>query len=150
MSELNKKNNELVSSSKHWTFKLGKDGYTYAVFTIKQTYNNFFMTLTDLPGTQVYKKLSGGASGFRGTKRRTQAAAEIVAEQFLTEFLDDFCTIWNDMRIIVIFYGKPNIIVNTIIDVLSDKLPFYLFFEAKKIPHNGMRKRKIRRILVIF
>lgn len=143
MSSMSNKKNTLPKGD--MLFKIEKDGYTYAILTITQTYNNFFITLTDMNG-KVYKKSSGGSSGLRGTKRRTHTAAEIVATNFLTEFKDDFCTIWPDMRIIVLFRTKPNIIVNTILNILIDRMPFYLFLEARKIPHNGMRKRKIRRI----
>lgn len=129
-----------------WNFKIFDDGYTYSMLTITQTYNNFFLTLTDIVGSQVYKTMSGGASGFSGTKRRSQASAELVAKRFLAQFLYDFSTICRKMKIFVVYRERPTIITSIIIDILSEKMPFCMFVENQKAPHNGMRARKLRRI----
>lgn len=126
--------------------KFEEDGYTHAFLQIKQTYNNFFITVTDIDG-EVWQKMSGGASGFKGTKRRSAASAEIVAYKFIREFEEDFCTVFADMRITLVLRAKPDTITNIIISTISDVKPFYAIVERMKVPHNGLRRKKVRRIL---
>lgn len=121
--------------------------HVYAMLYIEQTYNNFFITLTNVKG-EVFMSMSGGVSGLRGTKRRTHMSAEIVATKFLDRFLARCSPVLPIMHITAVLRTKPNIIVNTILNVfIEGQMPFLQFVETRRIPHNGMRKRKIRRIL---
>jgi ribosomal protein S11 len=131
---------------KDMCFIVHPDGFIYVYLYLTQTYNNFFLTLTDDKGS-VIKSASGGFSHLRGTKRRTYTSAEIVATKFLEEFQTDFSTIISETRVVFIFQMKPNIILNTILNVLIGSMAFSMFIEVLKIPHNRMRGRKVRRIL---
>lgn len=130
-------------------FPVQEDGYISLIFSIKQTYNNFFITLTDSSGG-VLKHTSGGASKLRGAKRRTYISAEMVTTKFLDEFENDFSSILEVCQVVVFLRTKPNVITNTIIDKCAGRFPIVQFVEIQKIPHNGMRGKKLRRLLFFF
>lgn len=122
----------------------GITGKCFYMF-LKQTYNNFFLTITDVRGN-VILTFSGGAAGLRGTKRRTHTAAEFVAKKFVDIFTNRFLSKNPSIKIVCVLRMKPNLISNTILNTCNETIPIELYVENLRIPHNGMRGKKLRRI----
>lgn len=113
---------------------------------IRQNYNNIFITVTDDKG-RVRFSVSGGFSKLRGSNRVSFRSIDIISKIVV----DRLTTIksskfpFNNVNIFLI--TPPTQLVNLFLDSLTN-LSFIKFFVARlKIPHNGMRSKKLRRVL---
>jgi len=107
---------------------------------IKSTYNNTIVTLTDLNGN-VISWASAGIAGFKGPKKATPYAAQIITriavekakEMGLSEVSVFVKGIGTGRESAVRALNANGIMVSSIKDITP-------------IPHNGCRKRKPRRV----
>ena len=114
---------------------------------IKATFNNTLLTLTNFQG-QVLTWASAGSCGFKGTRKGTPFAAKKVVEIFLKKS-NNYFSRCNQIKIFVygIGPGRENALrgLGKIGDkTLSKKIT--LIREMTKIPHNGCRPPKKRRL----
>jgi len=106
---------------------------------IRATFNNTIVTMTDLQGN-VINWSSGGALGFKGSRRSTSFAARRVAEKAAKAALD------NGMREIEVYVKGPGRGREAAIRSLqSAGLKICSITDVTPIPHNGCRPPKKRR-----
>ena len=108
---------------------------------IKATYNNTIVTLTDLSGN-VISWASAGVAGFKGPKKATPYAAQIITKIACLKAKEEYNLSEVNVFIKGVGTGRESavralnangIIINSIKDITS-------------IPHNGCRPKKPRRV----
>lgn len=139
-----------------------KDPNTRLIIHIKATFNNTLLTLTNFKG-QVLTWASAGSCGFKGARKGTPFAAQKVVEIFIKKS-NDYLVRCNQIKIYVcgVGPGRENAIrglgrslneaiqpkqkkrVNKAMYRPSNKIT--LIREMTKIPHNGCRPAKKRRL----
>jgi small subunit ribosomal protein S11 len=108
---------------------------------VKASYNNTIVTVTDLNGN-VISWASAGMAGFKGPKKATSYAAQIIAKIALIKAKEDFGLKEASIFVNGIGTGREAAIraVNANgINVTSIK-------DITPIPHNGCRAKKPRRV----
>jgi len=114
---------------------------TKANLIITLSINNTMLTLIDNTGN-VLVKVSAGVVGLKGPKKPTYHAAQVM-----TTFLAKQAYNKGIKYIDVIIYGQIQGKIKLILRTLKKtKLKVKYFFNFLKIPHNGMRKKKLRRM----
>ena len=139
-----------------------KDPNTRLIIHIKATFNNTLLTLTNFKG-QVLIWASAGSCGFKGARKGTPFAAQKVVEIFIKKS-NDYLGRCNQIKIYVcgVGPGRENAIrglgrslneaiqpkqkkrINKAMYKPSNKIT--LIREMTKIPHNGCRPAKKRRL----
>nr|YP_009519059.1 ribosomal protein S11 [Callipsygma wilsonis]AYC65023.1 ribosomal protein S11 [Callipsygma wilsonis] len=113
------------------------------VIHIKATFNNTILTLTNKRG-QVLIWVSAGSCGFKGTKKGTAFAAKKVVEIFQKKSNDYFVRC-QKIQIFVSGIGPGR--GKTLRGLNFQKLKkLILIREMTKIPHNGCRPPRKRRL----
>jgi small subunit ribosomal protein S11 len=116
---------------------------------IKSTFNNILLAITTQSGG-VLSQTSSGANSFKGPKKSTPYAAQVIAEK-AREWL-----VSNGIKAVAIKLNGPHNTRDSAIKVLANSY----FSEAKgnngyvvtsisditPLPHNGCRPRKIRKV----
>ena len=119
--------------------------YNYCVLKIRPTSNNVFVTLTTIDGDVILKS-SAGIEKFKGKKKNTAYVAEVVTKNLILSLkekniqvnmlsleLQGYIKNYAFKRIIKIFQKlKVSILMN--------------IYNYVKKAHNGMRKRKEKRL----
>lgn len=139
-----------------------KDPNTRLIIHIKATFNNTLLTLTNFKG-QVLTWASAGSCGFKGARKGTPFAAQKVVEIFIKKS-NNYLGRCNQIKIYVcgVGPGRENAIrglgrslneamppkqkkrTNKAMYKPSNKIT--LIREMTKIPHNGCRPAKKRRL----
>lgn len=117
------------------------------IIHIKATFNNTIFTLTDLQG-QVLNWASAGSCGFKGARKSTAFAAKKSAEIFIKKSLDSISRC-GQLKIYVsgIGSGRENALRSVIRSIEKpNKRKIRAIRETTKIPHNGCRPPKKRRL----
>lgn len=117
------------------------DRLSLMIIHIKATFNNTFMTLTNSQG-QVLTWCSAGSSGFKGSRKGTPFAAKRVVEIFMKKSNDYF---HKCHHIIVCIQGTGPGRQNAIRGLIKMR-KIRLLRDLTKIPHNGCRPPKKRRL----
>lgn len=127
-----------VSKKKKKTEKKNiKMGHAY----VKATYNNTIITLTDVNGN-VISWASAGMAGFKGAKKSTPYAAQIITKIAVTTAREEYGLQEVNVFVNGVGTGRESAVraLNANgLDVLSIK-------DITPIPHNGCRPRKPRRV----
>ena len=107
---------------------------------ISSTFNNTAVTLTD-PEGNVIAWCSGGAVGFKGSRKSTAFAAQRVSETAARKALD------NGMRQVEVLIRGPGAGREAAIRALQAAgLTVTSIRDVTPIPHNGCRPPKRRRV----
>lgn len=117
------------------------DRLSLMIIHIKATFNNTFMTLTDSRG-EVLTWCSAGSSGFKGSRKGTPFAAKKVVEIFMKKSNDYF---QKCHQIIICVHGTGPGRQNAIRGLAKIR-KICLLRDLTKIPHNGCRPPKKRRL----
>ena len=107
---------------------------------VKNTRNNTIATLTDLKGNAKFW-MSGGRIGFKGSRKSTKYAAEIVAEKCAGKAID-FGIYSVCVKLTGIGYGKQNIVRS----IYRTGLKVLKIEDRTPVPFNGCRLPKKPRI----
>ncbi|MBN1444751.1 MAG: 30S ribosomal protein S11 [Candidatus Omnitrophica bacterium] len=108
---------------------------------IKATFNNTVITITDMGG-RVLLWGSGGTAGFKGTRKGTPFAAQLVAENLAKKSQ----TLFN-MREVDVFVKGPGSGRETAIRALQGAgLNVISIKDITPIPHNGCRPPRRRKV----
>lgn len=107
---------------------------------IKSTYNNTIVTLTDLDGN-VISWASAGIAGFKGPKKSTPYAAQIIARIAVEKAKELGLS-----EVSVFAKGVGTGRESAIRALNSNGLNVTSIKDITPIPHNGCRKRKPRRV----
>lgn len=132
----NKKGKKIVKKKKKTSKKVSK-GKAY----VKATYNNTIVTLTDGDGNAL-SWASAGVAGFKGPKKATPYAAQIISRIAVGKAREDYGLSEVDVFVKGVGPGRESAIRSLnnnglIVTSIKDQTP---------IPHGGCRKRKPRRV----
>ncbi len=107
---------------------------------IKSTFNNTFITVTDLKG-DVVAWGSSGSSGFKGSKKSTPYASSLAAKAVAAKAVDMGMT---DISVFVTGVGSGRDAAIRSLDTTG--LQIHSIKDVTPLPHNGPRARKPRRV----
>ena len=108
---------------------------------VKATYNNTIVTITDLNGN-VISWASAGMAGFKGPKKATSYAAQIIARIAIQTAKEDFGL--KEVSIFVKGVGTGR--EAAVRSVNANGLDVTSIKDITPIPHNGCRPKKPRRV----
>jgi small subunit ribosomal protein S11 len=113
---------------------------TSGIAHILATFNNTIVSITDLQGNVVAWS-SAGQVGFSGSRKSTAFAAQLAAEQAARKVLDV------GMKEVRVYVNGPGAGRESAIRAIQAAgLDVTLIKDVTKIPHNGCRPRKRRRV----
>ncbi len=108
---------------------------------IKATYNNTIVTITDLNG-EVISWASAGVAGFKGPKKSTPYAAQIITKIATMKAKQEY-----GMKELSVFVKGVGMGRESAIRTLNSQGLFVTSIkDITPIPHNGCRPRKPRRV----
>lgn len=113
---------------------------TSGVAHIQATFNNTIISITD-PRGNVISSSSAGQAGFTGSRKSTAYAAQLAAEQAAKTALDIGL---KEVRVHVNGPGSGR--ESAIRAIQAAGLEVTLIRDVTRIPHNGCRPRKRRRV----
>lgn len=109
---------------------------------IQASFNNTIVTVTDLKGNTLTWCSSGKIPGFRGAKKATPFAAQVVTEDAVKKAMDTY-----GLKEVEIYVKGPGIGRDSAIRaVINAGLKVTLIKDITPIPHNGCRPKKRRRV----
>ena len=133
---ISKKKSKMIRKKR----KKGQKHISVGKAFIKSTYNNTIVTLTDLDGN-VISWASAGVAGFRGPKKSTPYAAQIITRIAVGKAKEVGLS-----EVSVYAKGVGTGRESAIRALNSNGLNVTLIKDITPIPHNGCRKRKPRRV----
>ena len=108
---------------------------------IRSSFNNTIVTITDTNGNALSWASSGGL-GFRGSRKSTPYAAQMVAETAAKAAVDNY-----GLKTVEVFVKGPGQGRESAIRALqSAGLEVTMIKDVTPIPHNGCRPPKRRRV----
>lgn len=108
---------------------------------IRSSFNNTMVTVTDMGGNALSWASSGGL-GFRGSRKSTPYAAQMVAETAAKAAVENY-----GLKTVEVFVKGPGQGRESAIRALqSAGLEVTLIKDVTPIPHNGCRPPKRRRV----
>lgn len=120
--------------------KRAKKQVQHGVAHIQSTFNNTIVTLTDLDGNTLAWS-SGGAKGFKGSRKSTPFAATQAARE-VAKVAQEL-----GMRKVDVYTKGPGSGREASIRALmSSGLELGIVKDISPVPHNGCRPRKRRRV----
>ena len=117
--------------------KIVKSGRAY----VKATYNNTIVTLTDLAGN-VLAWASAGMAGFKGAKKSTPYAAQIITKIAVNAARENFGL----EEVMVFVKGVGTGRESAVRALNANGLNITAIKDITPIPHNGCRPKKPRRV----
>jgi small subunit ribosomal protein S11 len=108
---------------------------------VKATYNNTIVTITDLQGN-VLSWASAGIAGFKGPKKSTPYAAQIITRLAVQKAKEDFGL--NEVMVFVRGVGTGR--ESAVRSLNSNGLIITSIKDITPIPHNGCRPKKPRKV----
>ena len=110
------------------------------VVHIQATFNNTIVTITDVNGNTVSWS-SAGVKGFKGSRKSTPFAAQLVAEDAARKAMD------NGMKSVGVFVKGPGAGRESALRAIANSgLKITQIRDVTPIPHNGCRPPKRRRV----
>ncbi len=108
---------------------------------VKATYNNTMITITDLNGN-VISWASAGLAGFKGPKKATSYAAQIIVKIAVMEAREKFGL--KDVSVFIKGVGTGR--ESAVRAVNANGLNVTSIKDITPVPHNGCRPKKPRRV----
>jgi small subunit ribosomal protein S11 len=132
--------NMAVQKAKKTRRKKEKKNIEHGIAHIKSTFNNSIVTLTDTVGNALSWS-SAGALGYRGSRKSTPFAAQMVAEAAAKAAME------HGLKSVEVFVKGPGAGRESAIRSLQAAgLEVTLIKDVTPIPHNGCRPPKRRRV----
>ncbi len=128
---------KIIKKKKKKVAKTVKSGKAY----INATYNNTIMTLTDNNG-DVISWASAGMAGFKGAKKATPYAAQIITKIAVQKAKEEFGL--EEVKVFVSGVGTGR--EAAIRALNANGLNVAAIKDTTPIPHNGCRPKKPRRV----
>ena len=120
--------------------KKAKRNVPNGVAHIQSTFNNTIVTITDPTGA-VVSWSSAGVKGFKGSRKSTPFAAQLVAADAAKKAMD------HGMKQVGVFVNGPGSGRESALRALSGAgLRITMIKDVTPIPHNGCRPPKRRRV----
>ncbi len=109
---------------------------------IQASFNNTIVSVTDQNGNVLSWSSSGKISGFRGAKKATPFAAQVVTEDAVKKSIDVY-----GLKEVEVFVKGPGIGRDSAIRSITNAgLKIKLIKDITPVPHNGCRPKKRRRV----
>ena len=108
---------------------------------IMASFNNTIVSITDEEGN-VLSWSSGGSAGFKGARESTPYAAQMTAEQAVEKAKTLHGLEIVDVYLKGIGVGREQAVRG----LISGGVELRAIFDITPIPHNGCRKKKVRRM----
>jgi small subunit ribosomal protein S11 len=109
---------------------------------IQASFNNTIVTVTDSKGNVLSWASSGGLTGFRGAKKATPFAAQLVTEAAAKKGIENY-----GLKEIDVYVKGPGVGRESAIRALNNLgLKINVIKDITPIPHNGCRPKKRRRV----
>ncbi|MCK9229962.1 MAG: 30S ribosomal protein S11 [Syntrophales bacterium] len=122
------------------TKKKEKKNITEGIAHIHSTFNNTIVTITDMSGNAIAWS-SGGAQGFKGSRKSTPFAAQTTATEAVKKAK------LQGLRSVQVFVKGPGAGRESALRALQAAgLTVTLIRDVTPIPHNGCRPPKRRRV----
>jgi small subunit ribosomal protein S11 len=122
------------------TKKRVKKNVASGIAHIQSTFNNTIVTITDVTGNAV-SWASAGSRGFKGSRKSTQFAAQLAAEEAGRRAMD------HGVRSVAVFVNGPGAGRESALRALqSVGFKITLIRDVTPVPHNGCRPPKQRRV----
>lgn len=112
----------------------------HAIAHVQATFNNTIVTISDMDG-KVIAWASAGSSGFKGSKKSTPYAAQVVARNAVDK-AKEYSVEYVDVRVKGPGSGRES----AIRALQAAGLKIRSIQDITPIPHNGCRPRKRRRV----
>jgi small subunit ribosomal protein S11 len=120
--------------------KKNKKSVAIGIANISTTFNNTIITICDILGNTLCWA-SSGTSGFKGTRKNTPFAAQIVAKNAATKAIE-----MGMEKIEVVIKGRGNGRETSIRALKASGLTILSIEDRTAVPHNGCRPPKRRRL----
>lgn len=128
-----------MASSRRAPRKVKKNVPT-GIVHIQATFNNTIVTITDVNGNTVSWS-SAGVKGFKGSRKSTPFAAQLVAEDAARKAMD------HGMKSVGVFVKGPGTGRESALRAIANcGLKITHIRDVTPIPHNGCRPPKKRRV----
>ena len=114
-----------------------KSGHAY----IKATYNNTVVSLSDKSGN-IISWASAGVAGFKGAKKATPYAAQIIAKIAVLKAKEEYGL--EEVKVFVAGVGTGR--EAAIRSLNANGLEITVIKDVTSVPHNGCRPKKARRV----
>lgn len=122
------------------TKKRERKNIEQGVASIKSTFNNTIITISDPKGNAISWASAGGV-GFKGSRKSTPFAAQLAAEKAAKEAMN------HGMKVVEVAVKGPGAGREAAIRALQAAgLEVSLIRDVTPIPHNGCRPPKRRRV----
>ncbi|MCG8568912.1 MAG: 30S ribosomal protein S11 [Spirochaetes bacterium] len=109
---------------------------------IQASFNNTIVTVTDKMGNTLAWCSAGSLSGFRGAKKSTPFAAQLVAETAAKKAIDNY-----GLKDIEVYVKGPGVGRESAVRSLDNAgLQITMIKDITPVPHNGCRPKKRRRV----
>lgn len=108
---------------------------------ILASFNNTLVSITDTDGN-VLSWSTGGSAGFKGAREATPYAAQVVAEQAVEKAK----TLHGLKEVDVFLKGIGVGREQAVRGLISGGVELRAIFDITPVPHNGCRKKKMRRM----
>ena len=108
---------------------------------IKASFNNTIVSITD-DKWNVLSWASGWSAGFKGARESTPYAAQLIAEQAIKTAITLHSIETVDVYVKWIGIGREQAIRG----LMSGGADLKSIFDITPIPHNGCRKKKVRKL----
>lgn len=109
---------------------------------IQASFNNTIITFTDPKGNVLSWSSAGSLTGFRGAKKSTPFAAQLVAEDAAKKAINEY-----GLKEIDVYVKGPGIGRDSAIRSLNNVgLKITSIKDITPVPHNGCRAKKRRRV----
>jgi small subunit ribosomal protein S11 len=120
--------------------KKQKKSVTVGIANIKTTFNNTIITICDILGNTICWS-SSGTAGFKGTRKNTPFAAQMVAKNAALKAIE-----LGMEKVEVVIKGRGNGRETSIRALKSAGLNILSIEDKTSVPHNGCRPPKKRRL----
>lgn len=121
--------------------KTAKRKLSEGVAHIQATFNNTLVSIST-PSGDVIAQSSAGRAGFKGSRKGTPFAAQLAAEAVARKSIDEF-----GLRRVVVEVSGPGAGRDSAIRALRTAgLDVIRLVDRTRLPHNGCRPRKKRRV----
>jgi small subunit ribosomal protein S11 len=122
------------------TRKKQKKVVSVGIASIKTTFNNTIITISDILGNTVCWA-SAGTSGFKGSRKNTPFAAQTAAKNVAGKALE-----YGMEKVEIVVKGRGNGRESSIRALKSAGLKILSIEDKTSVPHNGCRPPKKRRL----
>lgn len=127
-----------ASAAKKKEKKIVSSGMVY----VQASFNNTIVTVTDKKGNVLSWSSSGSMQGFRGAKKSTPYAAQVVSENAAKKAIESYGL--KDVDVFVKGPGGGREAAIRALDACGLKVN--IIKDITPVPHNGCRPKKRRRV----